>query len=306
MTAIVAALAPVFLVILLGHAFARTGWLGDPFWRSAEGLVYYLLLPALLFLRLADAEAAAVGWGPMAGALVLAVLAVAGALIALKPWLGLTGSAFTSVLQGAIRVNVTIGLTGAAALYGTHGLTLAAIAIAAIIPLSNVVSVAVLTVHGGDGSERAGHRALALELARNPIILACGLGVLANGLDVFPPPPLAATLDMLAAAALPLGLLTVGAGLDPAGLRGSGWPVMVAAVAKLVAMPLLAALACRLLGVEGATAAVAVLFAALPVSASAYVLARRLGGDPVLMANTVTLQTLFAAVSMPAILVVFA
>ncbi len=292
MIEVVAALAPVFLVIVLGHGLARGAWFPEAFWRSAETLTYTLLLPALLLSRLAGVEAAALDWAPMAAALVLAVLAVAGALIALKPWLGLDDAAFTSVHQGAIRVNVYVGLTAAAALYGPAGLTLAAIAIAAIIPLSNVLSVAVLSRYG----EATGRRPLGLRLAFNPIILACALGILLNWLDLGMPAGIGPALDILAAAALPLGLLTVGAGLDP----------KVAATSKLVAMPLLAALACRLLAVEGAMAGTAILFAALPVSVSSYVLSRQLGGAATLMANVITIETVLAAATLPVFVVVFA
>lgn len=302
MIEVVAALAPVFLVIVLGHGLARATWFPEAFWRSAETLTYYVLLPALLLTRLAAVEAAALDWAPMAAALVLAVLAVAGALVALKPWLGLEDAAFTSVHQGAIRVNVYVGLTAAAALYGAAGLTLAAIAIAAIIPLANVVSVAVLSRYG----DATGRRGLGRRLALNPILLACALGILLNWLDLGTPAGIAPALDILAAAALPLGLLTVGAGLDPKAARHAGRAVIVAATAKLIAMPLIAALACRLLAVEGAMAGTAILFAALPVSVSSYVLSRQLGGDATLMANVITIETVLAAATLPVIVVVFA
>ena len=72
---------------------------------------------------------------------------------------------------------------------------------------------------------------------------------------------------------------------------------------KLVLMPAATALACHLLGIEGLTAAVAVLFTACPISASSYVLARQLGGDAPLMAGLITLTTIAAALTMPLTLV---
>jgi malonate transporter len=58
-----------------------------------------------------------------------------------------------------------------------------------------------------------------------------------------------------------------------------------------------------LLGVEGLTAAVAVLMNAAPVSASSFVLARQLGGDAPMMARLITTSTLLAMVTMPLVLV---
>ena len=61
---------------------------------------------------------------------------------------------------------------------------------------------------------------------------------------------------------------------------------------------------CRLFGVEGVSAATALLFTAAPISASSYVLARQLGGDAPLMAGLITLSTILAALTMPLALAV--
>jgi hypothetical protein len=69
-------------------------------------------------------------------------------------------------------------------------------------------------------------------------------------------------------------------------------------------MPSATALFCWMLGVEGVTAATAVLFTSVPVSASSYVLARQLGGDAPLVAGLITVTTLAAVVTMPLVLAV--
>ncbi len=69
-------------------------------------------------------------------------------------------------------------------------------------------------------------------------------------------------------------------------------------------MPVAAALACALLGVEGLSARVVVLFAALPTATSAYILSREMGGDAPLMAQVVAATTVGAAITMPVALAV--
>jgi predicted permease len=99
-----------------------------------------------------------------------------------------------------------------------------------------------------------------------------------------------------------MGLLCVGAGLD-LGRLGRNPPALVATnMLKLVVMPVATWGFCRLFGVEGVTAAAAVLFTAAPISASSYVLARQLGGDAPLMAGLITITTVLAAVTMPLVL----
>lgn len=45
--AVLLALAPVALLVALGHLIRRTGFVADAFWPQAERLCYYILLPAL-------------------------------------------------------------------------------------------------------------------------------------------------------------------------------------------------------------------------------------------------------------------
>jgi len=44
------AILPIFLLIVVGYLFKRTGFIGDGFWAPAEKLVYFVLLPALIIL----------------------------------------------------------------------------------------------------------------------------------------------------------------------------------------------------------------------------------------------------------------
>lgn len=297
MSATLLALFPVFLIIALGWALKRSGFPGDEIWPLAERLTYYLLFPALLVHSLANAHFGGFRILPLAAALVTTVLIASLALIALRSRLGAEGPAFTSVLQGAIRGSVYVGVAAALGLWGSAGLVLAAVAIAVLVPTVNLVSVAALSRYAG---ARPG--ATLGALVRNPLILACAAGIALNWSGLGLPPGLDRAIELLGRAALPLGLLAVGAGLELEAARGAGRQVVAACVVKLVAMPLLAALACWVFGVEGLTAAVAILFTALPSSPAAFVLAREMGGDAPLMAAIIALSVLLAALTMPAML----
>jgi hypothetical protein len=297
-TAVVEALGPVCLVIALGWAMRRHGFPGDAFWTPAEGLAYFLLLPALIAGGLARVPFAALTVAPMAAALAAALIAGALVMTALRKRIAPDGPAFTSLFQGSIRLNGFIGLAIALALWGEAGLALSAVAIGVFVPIVNVMCVAVLGRHTGGGAD---WRALGLSLARNPLIIACLLGVTLNALGG-PPPVLGGALDIFGQAALPVGLLCVGAGLSFSGLGRAGRGLAVVVLVKLAILPLVAALACALLGVEGVSARVAILFAALPTATSSYILSRRMGGDSELMAQVVAATHLAALISLPAVL----
>ena len=109
-------------------------------------------------------------------------------------------------------------------------------------------------------------------------------------------------LFILARAALPLGLLAVGAALTANGLLERLRPVAFACAGKLVLFPLLIAGTAMLFGVSGPSLTAAILWGVLPTSPAAYVLARQLGGDAEAMAAAVTATTVAAFATMPVML----
>ena len=99
MSAVVADIAPVFVLIALGFALRRSGWPGEALWSPAERLTYFVLLPALLLRILAEARFANLDVLPMMGALVGSVFVVAGLLVVARPRLSIAGPGLTSLFQ---------------------------------------------------------------------------------------------------------------------------------------------------------------------------------------------------------------
>jgi predicted permease len=297
------AILPVFLVIAVGALAKRSGFPGAGFWVPAERLTYYLLFPALIVATLARAELGGLALGPMAAALVAGPLAVTPLLLALRPVSGLSGPAFTSVFQGAIRFNTYIGLAVAFGLRGAEGVAAAAVAIAVLAVFGNLLSVTVLAAYGA--ASRPGALAIVKQVIGNPLILAALLGMGLNGSGLGLPPVVEPTFEILARAALALGLLAVGAGLDFAAVRRQLGAIAFTSAVKLLVVPAFTAGACWALGVSGLAAFTAVLFNGLPAAPSAYILARQLGGDAGLMAGILTAQIALAVVTLPLVLAVF-
>jgi len=141
------------------------------------------------------------------------------------------------------------------------------------------------------------------ELVRNPLILATVAGLACNLMGLRVPEIAALTLSRMGAAALPLGLMAVGAGLQVGALREA--PRLAAAfmAIKHLAMPLTALLMVRSLGLPIDQQLIVVAFTAMPTASSAYVLAVRMGGHGGYVAGLVSLSTLIAMLTLPATLV---
>jgi hypothetical protein len=294
----VTALTPVFLLIVLGYAIKRRRWVDDAFWPPAERMTYYLFFPALLISAGMRADLGGEQVWPMALSLFSATFIVALAAIALKPVLGLKDAAFTSFFQGAIRPNTYVGVSVALLMYGNAGVALLSIAILAVVPMVNLIAVSVMVRWGDAHAEARTPQKAALEIIRNPLVLACLIGFGLNAIGISMPPVIGPLLDILGHAALPIALLAVGAGLDLPDLKANAATAAQASALKLIALPALTWMLAAAQGMSGLPFQMAVLYACLSGSASSYVLAREMGGDAPLMAGIITATTLAAMLTM--------
>ena len=215
MSVIVAAVLPVFALLILGHVARRTGFLELAFWSQVEKGTYFVLFPALLVLRLVQAEMDLASTGMVMLGAVLTPLT--GGLLAYlaRPFLQLDGPDFTSLFQGSARFNTYVGLALAATL-PAPALMLAALVLAIMIPLVNVLCVLVFAreVHQGGGL-----RNVVLSILKNPLILGCLCGIALNLSGLQLPALVLEVLGKLAVMALPLGLLAVGAYVEVETMR---------------------------------------------------------------------------------------
>ena len=300
MALVVAALLPVFLLIVLGFVLKRSLLRLETQWHGLERLTYYVLFPVLLIQTLVKADLATVPVAGVGGALLLSALLMSLLCLGLRPLLArcaVDGPAFTSIFQGATRWQTYVALSVCGNLYGDTGLALASVAMVAIIPLVNVFSVAVLAHYAS--SEKQSVRAVAMTVVRNPLIWACAIGLALNVLHVPLPRIWHEVADALGRSSLAIGLLVTGAGLQLAGMFRPSLAASVAVFLKLILMPVLAIALAVWFGVTGSSLAIVAACAAVPTSASAYVLARQMGGDAPLLAQIITLQTILAAITMP-------
>jgi malonate transporter and related proteins len=299
---IVFATLAIFLLIFVGTALLRSGWLARPFWSEAEKLIYYVLFPALLLSSTASADLAGLDLLPMAGTIIGVLLLATVALLALRPLLTLSGPAFTSVYQGVIRMNTYLAFAVAYAVAGQPGVEATAVTVAVFVPTANLLCVTMLVRYGAGRREGSALWRTAKAIVTNPLIVSILIGMALNLSGLGLPPVIGPMLETLGRASIALGLLAVGAGLDFQAARTSGGIVALATLLKLAAMPALAYGLAQLLGVDGLGLLAIVALNAMPTSAAAYILARQLGGDAPLMASIVTVQTALSMASLPVVL----
>ncbi|WP_422072837.1 AEC family transporter [Tranquillimonas rosea] len=292
---------PIFALICLGFALVRVGLPDPAFWPAAERINYVLLFPALLVVNLADAPLSDPAILRLGGATVTLVCLAAGALVALRRVRPMRAARFGPVLQGVVRFNTYLGLAITAGLLDDAGLRSAAVLLAVAVPLVNVLSVLALT--GPEARRGAGD--LIRPILTNPLILACALGIVIALAGTGLPFGIGRFLDLMAQASLPLGLLCVGAALQPRSARRELRTLGAVSGLRLLAMPVLAGAIALVFALGRDAAMVLVIFAAIPTAPTAYVLTRQLNGDGRLMSGLVTVQTLAAVITIPVVLAIF-
>ncbi|HTG07944.1 MAG TPA: AEC family transporter [Bradyrhizobium sp.] len=300
MAIVIAALLPVFLLIALGFVVKRSLMRLETQWHGLERLTYYVLFPALLIQTLVKADLSSVPVAGVGGALLLSALVMSLLCLGLRPLLSrlaVDGPAFTSIFQGATRWQTYVALAVSGNLHGEIGLALASVAMVAIIPLVNVLSVAVLAHYASP--EKQSVRAIAMTVVRNPLIWACAIGLAINVTHIPLPRIWHEVADALGRSSLGIGLLVTGAGLHLEGMFRPSLAASVAVFLKLILMPVLAIALALWFDLSGSNLAIVAACSAVPASSSAYVLARQMGGDAPLLAQIITLQTILAAITMP-------
>jgi malonate transporter and related proteins len=284
-------LLPDFLLIVTGYLICRHTALNRTVWDGVERLVYFVLFPALLFTAIVRSPLQPATALP----LVACGLAVVGCGIvmayALRSVQGVDSHLHASGAQVAFRFNSYVALAMAERLAGAQGLAWTALLVAVCVPLCNIAAVWPLARHSGQGVLR--------ELSRNPLILSTGSGLAFNLLGLQLPDLATLTLSRIGAAALPLGLMAVGAGLQMGALREG--PRLAASLLAIrhALLPLFAVALVLWVGLPPAQQAIVVAFAALPTASSAYVLATRMGGHGGFVAGLVTLSTLIGMAGLP-------
>jgi predicted permease len=282
---------PIFILILLGLALKRWSGVGDEFWRGLEKLIYYAFFPALLFHTLSHAEIDFAAATPMLLTGIAYTLVGMGLGYLSKYLFHDPPKVFASAFQCSFRFNSYVGLAVAGALFGKAGIAAIGLLMGFLVPMANVAAVSVLARHG-DGKWLA-------SVLGNPLILATAGGVAFSLAGLRLPGLVDHTLELLARASLPLGLIAVGAGMRLTGLAHARGHLWYGVTVKLLVLPAIAWALATAMGLAGLWFQTAILLAALPHSTVAYVLAVRMGGDGQVTAAQVTATTLLSMITLP-------
>ena len=287
--------APVFVMLFLGVALKRLGWIDAAFIQTASALVFKATMPALLFISIikADLDAAL-----QPALLIYYVIATVATFFLAWGWaLWRCPVADRGVyVQGAFRGNNGIvGLALATSLYGDYGLSLGGVLAGVVILLYNSLSALILAIYSPDG--RSGAGAILLSILRNPLVIGVTVAVPFAYWQIPLPGWLMTSGQYFAQMTLPLALICIGGTLSLSVLRESSRLALSSSVMKMIWLPALATVGAWLAGFRGPELGILFLYFASPTASASFVMARAVNANHQLAAIIIVITTLMAALS---------
>jgi len=247
-------------------------------------------MPSLLLYKLSTAKIDLSHTINLVATAMISIVIVLAVLVVLNLIFKFENRAFTSIVQGGIRFNSYVLLAFVDTVYGDQGLVLAAIVMAFVIPFLNIICISIFAIYTRNG--KFSPLSFLKTIIKNPLIGACVIGGAINASGFHMPLIVIKSLSMLGSAGLPMGLLSVGVGLELKYLKHAKKELFVSTAMKLLFFPIVIYGVGTFLGLSDMSLSVAVVFGAMPTAVSGYILARELGGDVSLMASIITLQTI--------------
>jgi malonate transporter len=279
MDAIVNVALPIFALIGCGYFAGRIGVLGEDSTAALNAFVWWFALPALFFLSLARV--------PFDDMFNIPFIIVYGGAFAF--------TYFLSMALAAIATNgrlAELSLHGIAAGFGNVGymgipLCITAFGpdgalpatIAAVFGSTVMMALSVILVEidlqSGSGVFKSLWKVIRAIL-RNPLLIAAALGMSVAGFELTLPVPLVNFLDLIGKAAAPCALFAIGLFLVGKSLTTGAGEVGLAVIVKMLLQPALTWLLALIFLEPGSLwFNAAILLAALPTAANAFVLARQ-------------------------------
>lgn len=302
--------APVFALIAAGYASVLFRFVSEGAHKGISEFAFSIAIPALLFRTIVVSEFPDVRpwrmWGAYYGALALVWIAarVISALLRERREDREDGVVFAI---GSVYGNIVmLGIP----------LVLSALGNEAAGPMSLILSVNTpllwlcgilqmeLVNRKRTGSPLAVIRPVLADLARNPLMLGIGFGVVWRFTGLGLNPVVDKTVELLAQAGSPAALIALGITLFRFEVKGELVSVVAMSALKLLVLPATAFVLAKLLNLPPTVTGVVVLFAAMPTGANAYIFAVQYQRLVNPVSGAVALGTLLAAVTLPVVVMV--
>lgn len=287
---------PLFLMIVLGYSLKRIRVYDEHTISGVNQLVFKVFLPLLLFINIYQTDVTGVFDLKL---MLVAVLGVLGSFFMtwlIIAWIEKDNRKRGVLIQGIFRSNFVIfGIPVTTSLFGGEATGAAALLVAVIVPIFNMLSVVILEIYRGS---RINVPKILKGILTNPLIIGSVIGLLCLWLHIKIPLVLEKTISDLSKVTTPLALVILGGSFTFSSMKGNVKQIAIGVLGKLVIVPVICLSFALLIGIRGVGLAILMSIFASPTAVSSFSMAKQMDGDADLAGHLVVLGSMLSVVTM--------
>jgi len=283
--------APVFLLVALGYFLKKINVINENFVDVTSKFVFNVSLPALVFINIAEIDLSTaidlkqivyIYAATLIGFFIIWVISIP---------LIKEAKNLSVFVQGAFRSNFAIvGFAIISKLFGSIALGKAAIILAFILPLYNILAVIILTVPFRK-EKKINLKSTLAEIILNPLIVAVIIGLPVSYFKVEIPSVINLTAGFLSELALPLALVGIGGSLNLPNIKKASGLAFSSSAIKVIFIPLLLTFGSYYFGYRGLDLGIMFVLFACPTAIVSFIMAEAMGANSKLAGNIVLIST---------------
>ena len=291
-------IAPIFLLILLGSALQKTNLVSETFVKQSSNFVFNVSLPALIFVKLSNVAISEAFDAKLIVSSMLLVIVYFLFSWGVSSFLTKTPEDQGSFIQGSFRSNYAIvGLAIISGMFGEESLGKAALLLAFIMPMYNILAVVALTVPFHKENNIKLDKMLK-DILTNPLIVAAMVSILFSIFEIRVWTFFEKTMNYLGIIALPLALIGIGATLKVDRIIKASTLAFTSSFLKIVLFPLAAVLIGLSINLSDSDLGIFFILFATPTAIASFVMAdamkcnSKLAGDIIAISTVLSVFTI--------------
>ena len=286
---------PLFITMSLGYFLKYLNMFDNNTLDTMNNITFKSFLPMLLFYNIYKTDLQGVFNLKLMIFSATCVIALYLILYLIVPLIEKDNKKRGALLQGLFRSNFVIfGLPITESLFGSEKVGVAALLIAVIVPLFNILSVIALeTFRGG----KPDFRKISIGIIKNPLIIASCLGILTLLLKIKIPTAIEKTISDVSKIATPLSLILLGASFKFDNIKKYIKQTTIAVVGKTILTPCIILPICIMFGYRGVELSTLMIIFAAPTAISSFTMAQQMDSDSDLAGQIVVFTSAFCVVT---------
>lgn len=286
---------PLFLTMSLGYFLKYLNLFDNSTLDRMNNITFKSFLPMLLFYNIYKTDLHDTFNLKLIIFSVTCIIVLYLILYLLVPLIEKDNKKRGALLQGLFRSNFVIfGLPITESLFGSEKVGVAAILIAIIVPLFNMLSVLALETFR-DG--KLNFKKIFIGIIKNPLIIASCLGVLTLLLKIKIPTAIEKTISDVSKIATPLSLILLGASFKFDNIKKYLKQTTIAVIGKTILIPCIILPICIMFGYRDVELSTLMIIFAAPTAISSFTMAQQMDSDSDLAGQIVVFTSAFCVIT---------